>query len=69
MKRDRSKEVTVIEYQHGSGVRVVRGEHAISAESGVPSDIRVYGNVAQAIAAERGGIRDMLYLLGVCSLR
>lgn len=51
-------DVTV--YEYFQGVRVVRGVHSISADSGVPLAIRHYRNVNQAFAAERGAIRELL---------
>lgn len=55
-------DVTVYEY-HGQGIRVVRGVHSISADSGVPHAVRHYRNVNQAYAAERGAVRALLALM------
>lgn len=56
-------EITVYEFQHGAGVRVVCGKHAISAESGVPTAIRAYSSMSQAYAAEKGRIRNLLAMM------
>jgi hypothetical protein len=63
MKRDRTQEITVIEYAHGKGLRVVHGEYIISAESGVPAAIRSYTSAWQAFAHERGEVRGILALM------
>lgn len=55
--------ITVYEYR-GSGIRVVRGDHSISGDSGIPIAVRAYSNRNQAIAAERGEIRNLILLLG-----
>lgn len=54
------KAVTVYEFPHGDGVRVARGDHVISAASGVPVAIRDYANIKQAYAAERGKVRALI---------
>jgi len=64
----RGNEVTVIEYPHGDGIRVVRGDYSVSSESGVPSAIRVYNNMNQAYAAERGRARMMLERMMISAL-
>lgn len=61
-------EITVYEYLYGAGVRVVRGKHAISADSGIPWAIRHYRNIKQAYAAERGGVRMMLERMMISAL-
>lgn len=53
-------EITVYEYLYGAGLRVVRGKHAISADSGVPTSIRHYPNIKQAYAWERGSVRNLI---------
>lgn len=57
------RDVTVYEYQHGEGVRVVVGKHVVSAAAGIPTAIRAYSNMKQAYAGERGRVREMLVLM------
>jgi hypothetical protein len=52
--------VRVYEFANGNGVRIVFGDHIVSAESGVPTAVRDYSSIKQAYAAENGRVRALL---------